>query len=111
MKKIVVLLAIAMLVVFSGVAMAGGHHGGHRSSHHGDYGGGYYGGGYNYGGHFYGGGGYYNKGSYWGGVVVVPPRVYITPVAQCWEETRNVPAYDRYGNFIGYVPQRVTVCQ
>jgi hypothetical protein len=32
------------------------------------------------------------------------------PPRRCWEEIRRVPAYDAYGNFVGYFDKRVSVC-
>lgn len=32
------------------------------------------------------------------------------PPRRCWEEMRREPAYDRYGNFLGYFDKRVSVC-
>ncbi len=29
---------------------------------------------------------------------------------RCWEEIRRTPAYDSYGNFVGYFDKRATVC-
>lgn len=32
------------------------------------------------------------------------------PPRRCWDEIRRVPSYDRYGRFLGYFDERVTVC-
>lgn len=32
------------------------------------------------------------------------------PSRRCWDEMRREPAYDRYGNFLGYFDKRVPVC-
>ena len=60
------------------------------------------------------GGGYYSQPQACGYGYVRPAAVvygYSQPAPRrCWEEIRREPAYDRYGNFLGYFDKRVTVC-
>ena len=60
------------------------------------------------------GGGYYSQSQACGYGYSQPPAygyVYRQPAPRrCWDETRRVPAYDAYGNFVGYFDKRVSVC-
>ena len=47
--------------------------------------------------------GYVQPASYGYGYSQPAPR-------RCWNEVRSVPAYDSYGNFVGYFDKRATVC-